>query len=624
MTRFYCTYFDRNYLVRALALVASLQKHERQDFHLYAVCMDEISRIVLEKLALPNVSIVPLHEIERHDQPLLAAKQSRTLVEYYWTTTPTIILRLLEKNPHIPQLTYLDADLFFFADSAPIVEELGSNSVLIHEHRFTPSLAHLIANGKYNVGLLTFRNDARGLQVLRWWRERCLEWCYLRVENGKMGDQLYLNDWPTQFEGVSVLEHIGAGVAPWNHEQYRYTLKNDGNILVDDKQLIFYHFQSFQFISPEIVIPAGHTTYPLTQDILKLIFIPYLDALADAIQQVQTILPDFSFGLVQDNILTADHTFLARHWLAEEIKRIGVPQSPICLSEDWDCYCSPQLSQSPSTLPSSTLPSSTLPSSALAASTRPPSTPQTLELWSNGRSVQTENDLILQLQGRPITREVETIFIVGAYQFEERDLVFNLFPNVKKIYLFEPILELFWALTLQTLADPRVEVFPYALSDANGQAQFHVTSNIASSSLLPLGKHLEIFPQVKAHGTITVPCMTIESVIEKHRLLPPDMLFLDVQGAEYKILSTLSPSLRSQIRLIYTEASKEELYVGAKALSDIQTLLNPDYLFLGFAPLVNETPTHGNALFVRTGDQDLLGLTSTRPQPELSFQNNFN
>lgn len=619
MTRFYCTYFDRNYLVRALALVASLQKHERQEFHLFAVCMDEISRLVLEKLALANVSIVPLHEIERHDQPLLTAKHSRTLVEYYWTTTPTIILRLLERNPQIPQITYLDADLFFYADSAPICEELGSNSVLIHEHRFSPALAHLVTNGKYNVGLLTFRNDHRGLQVLQWWRERCLEWCYHRVENGKMGDQLYLNDWPTRFEGVRVLEHIGAGVAPWNHEQYRFTTSSSEKVLVNDKQLIFYHFQSFQFISPEIVIPAGHITYPLTQDILKLVFLPYLYALTEAIEQVQAILPDFSFGLVQENILTADHTFLAPHWLAEEIKKTGVPQSPISLNEDWDCYCSRQLSQSPTIVSSSAVSSSTV-----SSSTWTDTTPQILELWSKGQSVQTENDLILQLQGRPITREVETIYIIGAYQFEERDLVFNLFPNAKKIYLFEPILELFWALTLQTLGDPRVEVFPYALSDINGQAQFHVTNNMASSSLLPLGKHLEIFPQVKAQSTITVPCLTVESVIEKHRLSPPDMLFIDVQGAEYKVLSTLSQSLRSRVRLIYTEASKEELYIGAKVLSDIQTLLSPDYLFLGFAPLVNETPTHGNALFVRSSDQHLLGLSSARPQTEFSFQGNFN
>ena len=47
MKRFYCTYFDSNYLVKALALIESLNTHERKPFHLFAVCQDELSRIVL-------------------------------------------------------------------------------------------------------------------------------------------------------------------------------------------------------------------------------------------------------------------------------------------------------------------------------------------------------------------------------------------------------------------------------------------------------------------------------------------------------------------------------------------------------------------------------------------------
>jgi len=129
--------------------------------------------------------------------------------------TPTIILWILENISDIEVLTYLDADLCFFSSPDPIFDELGHNNVLIHEYRFAPALSHLEKeNGKYNVGLLCFRNNEQSRSVLQWWRERCLERCYRRFEDGKMGDQMYLNYWVTRFRNVAVLQNIGAGVAP--------------------------------------------------------------------------------------------------------------------------------------------------------------------------------------------------------------------------------------------------------------------------------------------------------------------------------------------------------------------------------------------------------------------------
>src|SRR5262249_6382082 len=149
--------FDRNYLVKALALIESLNAQEPQGFQLLAVCLDEISRVMVEKLALPNTICIPLHRIESNDQDLLDVRPGRTLAEYYWTLTPTIILWILEHFPEIEILTYLDADLYFFSSPGPIFSELADNDVLIHEHRFAPLLSHLEKeNGKYNVGLLCF------------------------------------------------------------------------------------------------------------------------------------------------------------------------------------------------------------------------------------------------------------------------------------------------------------------------------------------------------------------------------------------------------------------------------------------------------------------------------------
>ena len=87
------------------------------------------------------------------------------------------------------------------------------------------------------------------MKVLRWWRNACLDWCYNRYEDGKFGNQKYLDDWTTRFEGVHELEHFGGGVAPWNMQQCMF-YKKDGMVIVHEKMtgnelpLVFFHFHA--------------------------------------------------------------------------------------------------------------------------------------------------------------------------------------------------------------------------------------------------------------------------------------------------------------------------------------------------------------------------------------------
>ncbi len=236
---------------------------------------------------------------------------------------------------------------------------------------------------------------------------------------------------------------------------------------------------------------------------------------------------------------------------------------------------------------------------------------QSIALWDENSFVQTEDDFLQRLSGRPITERIETLFVIGAHLFQEEELLFRLFPNLKKVYLFEPIPELFGLLSAKTKGNSKIEVLPYAISDQNGEAEFFITSNVMSSSLLALGKHLDVFPHVKPAGSIKVQCRILEDVINLHKLNKPDMLFIDVQGAEYKILSSISSALLLQILMIYTEASKDELYIGAKTLTELKSLLSDNYLFVGFAPLSNETPMHGNALFVNKQAVNLLQVSKS-------------
>ncbi len=339
-TRFYCTYFDQNYIAKGLAMIQSLCQHN-PSVEIYVVCMDEETYDILGQLGMAELKLLRLSDIEDGDEQLVEPKRQRSLVEYYWTLTPTIILRVLERHDHIDVLSYVDADLFFYGPTEPIFEEMADRSVLIHEHRFPPRLAPLVENGIYNVGWLSFRDDERGREVLQWWRERCIEWCFKRIEDGKMGDQLYLNDWPSRFEGVHVLQHIGAGLGPWNHEQYAYAQSEDGAVTVSGREVIFYHFHSLAVVTSDLIVPCTGLLYILTKPIIELLVLPYANALQASIHVIRELRNDFSAGINVSGQLASHLVFVARKRIADALR--SAPQPRHDLSATWDLYAGPQL-----------------------------------------------------------------------------------------------------------------------------------------------------------------------------------------------------------------------------------------------------------------------------------------
>ena len=182
---------------------------------------------------------------------------------------------------------------------------------------------------------------------------------------------------------------------------------------------------------------------------------------------------------------------------------------------------------------------------------------------------------------------------------------------MKHIYLFEPLPALQEVLLNRARKDPRIKLFPYALAESDGELEFCVTSNDGeSSSLLPLGRHATLFPDVSVSSTIRVPVRRLDGLIRAGELNKPDLLILDVQGAEYSVLSSFPDWLLKSIRLIYTEVSTEPVYAGSRSLRDIELMFGDRFVNIGYAPVVEEVPIHGNAVFVRRMDEErALGYT---------------
>jgi hypothetical protein len=287
----FCTFFDRNYLYKGLALYYSLLEH-CDEFNLWIVCFDDISYSVLQKMNLKNVYLISMKEFE--DEELLSIKDTRSVAEYCWTCTPSVPLYILNKESSLDHIAYLDADLFFYSDPAPIFKEFDEGSILITEHRYAKNVKRYTKKyGKYNVQFMIFRNNAIGLECLEWWRDRCIEWCYAKPLDDKFGDQKYLDDWTSRFKDVVVLKNKGGGVAPWNLPNYQI-LNTDNKIYVNDELLIFYHFHTFNILkNTRFDLVEG---YRLTKTQIGLIYMPYIKTIKRMIDIVHNTNPTFNYG----------------------------------------------------------------------------------------------------------------------------------------------------------------------------------------------------------------------------------------------------------------------------------------------------------------------------------------
>lgn len=281
--QYYCTYFDSNYLPQGLALYQSLVRWS-PPFLLWVLCLDDETYTFLTTVALQHVMPISLQQFEAHETRLVKAKQNRNRIEYYFTCTPFLPHFILKTFAEVPLITYLDADLYFFSDPTPIHEEMSGNSILITEHRFPDRLSFMEEWGLYNVQFLSFKKDEEGLACLEGWGEQCIEWCYDRLENGRYADQKYLDEWPKKFKHVRILQHRGAGVAPWNLDPNELQLENN-IVMIAGFPLVFFHFHHLRIWS-KFVIELGLTNYNLDIDnhILEHIYLPYIRQLFDQIE----------------------------------------------------------------------------------------------------------------------------------------------------------------------------------------------------------------------------------------------------------------------------------------------------------------------------------------------------
>lgn len=316
---YFCTLFDINYLAKGVAMIRTLQEF-CPNSHVHVLCMDDETKPILQSLNFSDVTYLTLDQVE--DGDLLEVKPGRNRAEYCWTLSPCLPWYILENNSHINIITYLDADLYFYSDVRPIFDEMADASVAIIEHRFVPELKHLENRGKYCVEWVSFRRDEEGMACLKRWREQCIEWCFYRLEENRMGDQKYLDAWPDLYKNLHVIQHPGAGIAPWNYAAYDFEQAGDV-IKVNGAPLIFYHFHQFQILSFGRYDRLSQY-YTRKRQAPDSVYRAYEVAISSIMSEIRGIRPNFSAGVKPYFRVKAQRyvQFLAPEWLKHKLKKI--------------------------------------------------------------------------------------------------------------------------------------------------------------------------------------------------------------------------------------------------------------------------------------------------------------
>ena len=120
------------------------------------------------------------------------------------------------------------------------------------------------------------------------------------------------------------------------------------------------------------------------------------------------------------------------------------------------------------------------------------------------------------------------------------------FPEAE-FFMVEPLLENEPDLRLAVENWPGFHYIPVALGDSCGEAQITVTPALVDSFCCP-------FPDAEPSTIRTVPMRTVDDLLRDGLILPPDLVKIDVQGHELKVLSGAARALES-VEVLIVEAN---------------------------------------------------------------------
>ena len=255
--------FDCQHMQEGLLCMASIQDRSPAS-KVYVLCLqDTVGTAVVKQGGIP----VDRSAIEAmYPQIAETLKTGRPWAPYTQSLKPFLLEYLFLKH-RAQVVTYVDSDMYFWGDPQEIDREFAEHSFMVTPFSQRINLCH------FSGACFACRNDEKGKALLRWWQDRCVEWCLWQPgPNGEFGEEGYLNiirSDPTKFQGTHVCEHPGINLSPWRL-QFCDIQKSDVGLSVNGYPLVCFHYQGYNKVSEEYEAPEG-----LSPEASELLYWPY-------------------------------------------------------------------------------------------------------------------------------------------------------------------------------------------------------------------------------------------------------------------------------------------------------------------------------------------------------------
>jgi FkbM family methyltransferase len=205
-----------------------------------------------------------------------------------------------------------------------------------------------------------------------------------------------------------------------------------------------------------------------------------------------------------------------------------------------------------------------------------------------------------------LRRSLKCIFDVGAHVGQSALAFADAFP-VATVYSFEPAIDSFVRLADIAKDHHRIRAINSALGDYIGEAPFYINKFSQTNSILPTiastQEFLVVPDQMNLQSIIHVNVMTLDRFCVDQRITKIDLLKIDTQGYELKVLEGGREFLRQNIiPLIYIEVCFVPYYENQPLFPEVYNYLYAlGYRLVGLYESGFRTHYYrvgGNALFV--------------------------
>jgi 2-O-methyltransferase len=171
-------------------------------------------------------------------------------------------------------------------------------------------------------------------------------------------------------------------------------------------------------------------------------------------------------------------------------------------------------------------------------------------------------------------REITGLIHVGAHCGQERKTYAK--RNLDVLWI-EALPDIFEKLCENIRPYPSQTAANYLLTDRDdAEYAFHVANNYGeSSSILELGDHKEIWPEVRFERDVKLRSITLDSLLVKlnKSITEFQALIMDTQGSELMVLKGATNSLRF-LKFLKVEAWDFEAYLGCPRVTEVVDYLN--------------------------------------------------